>query len=126
MAGYDDYLTLLQRDAAPDEVLAAFARYRLLCALREGPFGVAGLNERIERLLLKQRRIRRPLAQSRWYIGRPVMIARNDSALGLFNGDIGVAMNDVGGALKVFSHCRTVQLKRCSQAACRRTIPPGR
>ncbi len=102
VAGYDDYLTLLQRDAAPDEVLAAFARYRLLCALREGPFGVAGLNERIERLLLKQRRIRRPLAQSRWYIGRPVMIARNDSALGLFNGDIGVAMNDVGGALKVF------------------------
>lgn len=102
VAGYDDYLTLLQRDAAPDEVLAAFARYRLLCALREGPFGVAGLNERIERVLLKQRRIRRPLAQSRWYIGRPVMIARNDSALGLFNGDIGVAMNDAGGALKVF------------------------
>src|SRR5690606_40603770 len=29
---------------------------------------------------------------SRWYEGRPVMIARNDSALGLFNGDIGIAL----------------------------------
>ncbi|QHM74358.1 RecBCD enzyme subunit RecD [Mixta theicola] len=102
VAGYEEYLTLLQRGAAPEEVLAAFSRYRLLCALREGPFGVAGLNERIERLLLKLRRIRRPLAQSRWYIGRPVMIARNDSALGLFNGDIGVAMNDAGNTLKVY------------------------
>ena len=102
IAGYEEYLTLLQRNAEAEAVLAAFARYRLLCALREGPFGVAGLNERIERQLLKQRRIRRPQAQSRWYVGRPVMIARNDSALGLFNGDIGVAMNDASGVLKVF------------------------
>lgn len=102
VAGYDEYLTQLTQGASPKAVLAAFARYRLLCALREGPFGVAGINERIERVLLKQRRIQRTQTQSRWYAGRPVMITRNDSALGLFNGDIGVAMADSSGTLKVF------------------------
>ncbi len=63
-----------------------------LCALREGPFGVAGLNERIEQFMQQKRKIHRH-PHSRWYEGRPVMIARNDSALGLFNGDIGIALD---------------------------------
>jgi len=39
---------------------------------------------------------------SDWYAGRPVMITRNDYNLRLFNGDIGVALPDVDGALKVY------------------------
>lgn len=58
----------------------------------EGPFGVAGLNERIEQFMQQKRKIHRN-PHSRWYEGRPVMIARNDSALGLFNGDIGIALD---------------------------------
>jgi exodeoxyribonuclease V alpha subunit len=62
-----------------------------------------GLNERIEVSLQKAGLIRRsPGAANKWYPGRPVMIARNDSALGLFNGDIGIAMLDEEQALKVF------------------------
>lgn len=103
LAGYQDYLLLLQQGAAPGEVINAFGRFRLLCALREGPFGVTGLNERIEALLSQQRLIRRAAGISgKWYVGRPVMISRNDSALGLFNGDIGIAMNDDEGKLKAF------------------------
>ncbi|MDO1767736.1 hypothetical protein Q2354_27905, partial [Escherichia coli] len=30
---------------------------------------------------------------ARWYEARPVLIARNDSALGLFNGAIGIALD---------------------------------
>lgn len=58
----------------------------------EGPFGVAGLNERIEQFMQQKRKIHRH-PHSRWYEGRPVMIARNDSALGVFNGDIGIALD---------------------------------
>jgi exodeoxyribonuclease V alpha subunit len=83
-------------------VIAAFGRYQLLCALRDGPFGVQGLNQRIEQRLMQLQRIRRPGMGSRWYEGRPVMITRNDSALGLFNGDIGMTMRDEEGNLKVF------------------------
>ncbi|QUG74515.1 exodeoxyribonuclease V subunit alpha [Erwinia sp. E602] len=103
VAGYRGYLQLLAAGAAPGEVLAAFSRFQLLCALREGPFGVSGLNERIEASLARAGLIHRNLAANgRWYVGRPVMIARNDRALGLFNGDIGIAMRNAEQELKVF------------------------
>ncbi|EMF4753202.1 ATP-binding domain-containing protein, partial [Yersinia enterocolitica] len=67
-----------------------------------GPFGVSGLNERIEQLLHRKRLIERtPGPSGRWYVGRPVMIGLNDSALGLFNGDIGIALPDPEGELRV-------------------------
>ena len=100
--GYQPFLQLVRRQASPAEVIAAFGRYQLLCALRDGPFGVQGLNQRIEQRLMQLQRIRRPGMGSRWYEGRPVMITRNDSALGLFNGDIGITLRDEEGNLKVF------------------------
>jgi len=100
--GYQPFLQLIRQQAPPAEVIAAFGRYQLLCALRDGPFGVQGLNQRIEQRLMQLQRIRRPGMGSRWYEGRPVMITRNDSALGLFNGDIGMTMRDEEGNLKVF------------------------
>lgn len=102
-AGYRGYLTLLAGGASPADVLSAFGRFQLLCALREGPFGVSGLNERIEATLRQAGLIRGSTATNgKWYVGRPVMIARNDRLLGLFNGDIGIAMLDDEQALKVF------------------------
>ncbi len=92
LAGYERYLQLVRDGAPPEEVLAAFSEFQLLCALRDGPFGVGGLNERLEQRLAQKRWLVRH-AHSRWYEGRPVMIARNDSALGLYNGDIGVALD---------------------------------
>ncbi|WP_370420243.1 exodeoxyribonuclease V subunit alpha [Pantoea vagans] len=100
--GYQPFLQLIRQQADPAEVIAAFGRYQLLCALRDGPFGVQGLNQRIEQRLMQLQRIRRPGIGSRWYAGRPVMITRNDSALGLFNGDIGITLRDEEGNLKVF------------------------
>ncbi|HAU5606082.1 exodeoxyribonuclease V subunit alpha [Citrobacter koseri] len=100
LAGYGRYLALVREGAEPGAIIQAFNEYQLLCALREGPFGVGGLNERIEQVMLQKRKIRRH-PHSRWYEGRPVMIARNDSALGLFNGDIGIAL-DRGQGLRVW------------------------
>ncbi|MDN0124709.1 exodeoxyribonuclease V subunit alpha [Yersinia aleksiciae] len=101
-AGYQHYLQLATSGAHAVDVLAAFGRYQLLCALRTGPFGVSGLNERIEQLLHRKRLIERASGPSgRWYVGRPVMIGLNDSALGLFNGDIGIALYDSEGELRV-------------------------
>lgn len=102
VAGYRDYLRLVAEGAGAVTILDAFGRFQLLCALREGPFGVAGLNERIESGLQRAGLIRRnPGPAGRWYLGRPVMIGRNDSALGLFNGDIGIALPGEGGDLRV-------------------------
>ena len=50
--------------------------------------------------------------------GRPVMISRNDSALGLFNSDIGVAAG-TGRAAGLVPRCRMAALNQCSQVVCR-------
>ncbi|MGB7800733.1 exodeoxyribonuclease V subunit alpha [Buttiauxella sp.] len=100
--GYRPYLELIRQNAEPAAILDAFGRYQLLCALRDGPFGVSGLNNRIEQALVQKRLIERPNPTvSRWYNGRPIMISRNDSSLGLFNGDIGIAL-DRGEGLRVW------------------------
>lgn len=89
---YRDYLDAIEHKKSPKEVLDAFAAVRLLCALREGDFGVSGLNQRIERELGQIGKISQ--TEDTWYVGRPVMITRNDHGLGLYNGDIGIAMMD--------------------------------
>ena len=71
------------------DVLAAFDRYRLLCAVRDGSWGVAGLNRAVEQALQAMGAIRK---EGEWYMGRPVMVTRNDAQLGVFNGDIGMAL----------------------------------
>ncbi|QEI05504.1 exodeoxyribonuclease V subunit alpha [Pigmentiphaga aceris] len=71
------------------DVLAAFDDFRLLCALRKGPWGVEGLNQRVADTLQARGLIR---ATDIWYEGRPVLSTRNDYSLGLMNGDIGIAM----------------------------------
>ncbi|GLT19479.1 RecBCD enzyme subunit RecD [Vibrio zhanjiangensis] len=85
------------------EALQLFAKCRLLCAIREGDFGLAGLNQRVERALKARKLIK--LQDELWYHGRPVMIVRNDHALGLYNGDIGLCLRDNSDGterLKVF------------------------
>ncbi len=84
------------------EVITAFERFRLLCAVREGEWGVAGLNTAVQQLLARQGVI--PKEPGEWYRGRPVMVTRNDAALGVFNGDIGIALPSAapGHPLRVY------------------------
>ncbi|GGO81198.1 RecBCD enzyme subunit RecD [Marinobacterium nitratireducens] len=99
VAGYRDYLASLAAGQSPATVLGAFGRFQLLSALRQGRYGVSGLNERIERGLADAGLIR---PAGVWYPGRPVIVTRNDRALELFNGDIGIAMPNADGELRVW------------------------
>jgi exodeoxyribonuclease V alpha subunit len=89
--GFTPYLEAVQAGAAPAVVFAQFNRFRVLVALRQGPFGVEALNPLCERVLQQ-----RGLIDSRqnWYPGRPIMVVRNDYNLRLFNGDIGITLPD--------------------------------
>ncbi|MWN31356.1 MULTISPECIES: exodeoxyribonuclease V subunit alpha [unclassified Gilliamella] len=90
---YKHYLTVIKQNGTNDIalVLAKFAEYRLLCAVREGHFGVEGLNKQIELLLAKNKLIQLKNKET-WYVGRPIMILRNSTSLGLYNGDIGITL----------------------------------
>ncbi|MGZ8802402.1 MAG: ATP-binding domain-containing protein, partial [Mycobacterium sp.] len=41
------------------------------------------------------------IRQAEWYSGRPVLVMKNDYAIGLFNGDTGVAVTELDGGLSV-------------------------
>jgi len=107
LGGYAPYLEALiegqegEHDAWVRTVLQRFEAFRILCAVRDGEWGVAGLNEAIEKRLESARLLRRG---GEWYVGRPVMVTRNDYATSVFNGDIGVTLPDPAraGALRVY------------------------
>ena len=80
------------RASTPDEALAALARIRILCALRRGPYGVEGVNARVESRLRRE-----GLPAGEWAHGRPVLVTGNDPHTGLFNGDVGVLLNREDG-----------------------------
>lgn len=76
----------------------AFNRFRVLCALRRGPFGVETLNTGLERWIGRHSNLRNT---GIWYPRRPILITRNDHHLRLYNGDIGIAFGDAGGAGRI-------------------------
>ncbi len=93
VAGYDDYLDLLiQPDAEPEAILAAFDRHRILCAVRESGRGVEVMNDAVLRIL--RRRVPDDSSEQipPWRHGLPVLITRNDRHTGLANGDVGIIL----------------------------------
>ena len=80
-------------DSQAIDLLKSFNEFSVLCAVREGPFGVTQLNAHIEKAL--------GFTASAWYVGRPVMVTRNDYALELMNGDVGICLPGADGVLRV-------------------------
>ena len=85
--GYRPYLTANTAAAKFD----AFNRFRVLCAHRRGPHGVDDTNELAERALASARLLTRSGAI---YAGRPVLVTTNDYNVRLFNGDIGLILEE--------------------------------
>lgn len=104
VAGYAPYLDALR--ARTDDRAAAFRaleRFRVLCAVREGPRGVRELNRQLgEHARATLDHPLDPGSRSPWYPGRPVLVSKNDYVLRLFNGDLGVCLPDETGALAVW------------------------
>ncbi len=105
LAGFDAYFQAVLADrtgdaGALDSLWSAFDRFRVLCALREGPRGAVDINLLCERRL--KDRVGAPATAAAWFAGRPVMLSRNDYELGLFNGDVGICLPDADGQPKVY------------------------
>ncbi|WP_207681741.1 exodeoxyribonuclease V subunit alpha [Desulfonema magnum] len=96
--GFQSYLKAIDD---PLKMFELFDRFRILCAIRQGRYGVAAVNIYVE-WILRQANLIQPYRT--WYKGRPVMITRNDYHLRLFNGDIGITLPDAdaNGEAKVF------------------------
>lgn len=105
-AWYDDYLQQVQ---ALDEfthekieaIFKAFNQVRLLTGLRQGDFGVEQLNLAISERLRQQGKLQFRHAHE-WYHGKPIMVLHNDTAVELYNGDIGLFLTDKHGNSRVW------------------------
>ena len=89
--------TDLATSESPQAALAQLGSYRILCAVREGPQGVVGLNQAIGSLL------HGASSASLHVCGRPILVTSNEHALGLYNGDVGILLAEhAGGPLRAW------------------------
>lgn len=85
--GFAGYL----RPASFDERLRRLDQFRLLCAHRRGPRGVEAMNPFAEQALADAGLIE---PEGAAYVGRPILVTQNDYQLNLFNGDVGIVVQD--------------------------------
>ena len=126
-ASYAEYLQKMRDlSAAQDavvhaavvaEVLKSFDRFRILCAVHQGDWGTTALNAAVQKTLADAGWLK---PQGEWFAGRPVMVTRNDTQLGVFNGDVGVVLPNPQGVLKAWfldgEQLRSVSVSRLAHA----------
>lgn len=100
-ACYADYLRLM--NARPAEamndadshanwaksVLTAFEMFRILCVVHDGEWGTLELNKGVQQALANAGLLN---PNGEWFAGRAIMVTRNDTQLGVSNGDVGVTL----------------------------------
>ncbi|MBR8129536.1 AAA family ATPase [Burkholderia ambifaria] len=116
---YVDALRTALSEPDPLPLFDALNRFRILCATRTGSRGAEHVNALVATHVRHAARV--PLAVgAHWFTGRPIMVTRNDYALGLFNGDIGIALPDAHGVLRVWFRRADGTARAVSPAA----LPP--
>lgn len=107
---YGTYLSALNSDTCNSDlskrpstadIIERFNQYRILCAMRSGDYGVEGINQYVTQALANAKLIK-PLQE--FYLGRPIIIQSNDYNLGLFNGDIGLILQDEDKPERLMAH----------------------
>lgn len=101
-AAVDQWRTMTEAAAAGDrdESVRTASGARVLCGHRAGWHGVEYWNQLAFQALHPQQLARD--AQDTWYVGRPILVNRNDYRLDVFNGDTGVVMDSTDGLRVVF------------------------
>lgn len=98
-AGYQSYFdALTSAESSPETLLACFDQFRILCASHYGPLGKSEINRQLRYRHLQAQGER---FHERCFQGLPIMIVQNDYDNQLFNGDIGLCLDD-GQGLEVY------------------------
>ena len=101
-------LVAAARAGDADGALEALNAHRVLCAHREGPYGVSRWAAQVEAWLSAA--IDGYAREGTWYVGRPLLVTSNDYQLGLFNGDTGVVVSPAGEPRAAFARDGRVDL----------------
>jgi len=91
-----DHMAKLEADPSAAD---PFPSERVLCSHRRGPFGTQRFNRLVERRLA---RLGRRSRRDEFYVGRPIIVSRNDRQTNLSNGDTGVVVPGETGRPQVW------------------------
>ncbi|WP_343189855.1 exodeoxyribonuclease V subunit alpha [Buchnera aphidicola (Astegopteryx bambusae)] len=96
---YKKYWQSIKKKNNPKNILKEFNNIRILCAIKNGPFGTKEINKNIKKMMINQKIINK---NKKWYIGKPIMIKKNQKNLNIFNGYIGILLYDKNKKKKFF------------------------
>ena len=86
----DSFTGITEEDAK--KIFKKLNEFRILCSNREGLYGVRSINEEIEkevRTNLHNLNVNASVLDSDWFIGKVILITKNNYALKISNGDVG-------------------------------------
>jgi exodeoxyribonuclease V alpha subunit len=86
-----EYYGAVIKARSPLEALGALEQFRILCAVREGPFGTIAVNRLVGEILAEAGMRGEDHGGLAYYTGKPILVTSNNYGVNLFNGDIGVA-----------------------------------
>ncbi|WP_343152546.1 exodeoxyribonuclease V subunit alpha [Buchnera aphidicola] len=88
---YKEYFESIKKQHSPNKIITLFNKYRLICALKEGLFGTKRVGNNIEEKMKDLGYIQPKMIKKEiWYVGKPILIKKNNKNLKIFNGDIGI------------------------------------
>jgi len=93
---WNEHMAALEADP---ERASPFPARRVLCSHRRGPFGTDRFNRLVERRLTE---LGRKTEHDDFYVGRPIIVSRNDRQTNLSNGDTGVVLPTDSGRTRVW------------------------
>lgn len=75
------------------EIITQFQNHQILCIIRDSHLGVNHINQALEQAMYKKKIIKKYfyINHTIWYLGKPIIITKNNQYLNLCNGDIGIA-----------------------------------
>ena len=101
------------RSGDPADALERATALKVLCGTRFGPLGSYAWRDLIEQRIP---RIDRSLStRGKWYLGRPLMVTRNDYITGVFNGDTALVVERDGRPMVATAGSGTTRLLSTSQ-----------
>jgi len=93
---YEEYI----KEPKIEIALKKLNNVKILCAVREGNFGIAEYNDRISGYLQAKGLLQ--VNPAGFYENQPILITKNTPALNLFNGDIGIVRKNEKGDYIVY------------------------
>ncbi|QCI18977.1 exodeoxyribonuclease V subunit alpha [Buchnera aphidicola] len=101
---YQGYWDKIIQKKNIETIINTFQKYQVLCVVRDGLFGINNINYILEKMMYKKNIIKKYfyINNQIWYVGKPIIITKNNKYLNLSNGDIGITSLNKDKELQVY------------------------